>query len=58
MKKAAYNILNREKEHLEETHHQGQLEDKEFKVLKKIVDVLSYSLGETTDSWVFFPLNE
>jgi len=53
MKKAAYNILNREKDHLEETHHQGQLEDKEFKVLKKIIDVLSYSLGETTDSWVF-----
>jgi len=58
MKKAAYNILNREKEYLEETSHQGQLDDKEFKVLKKIVDTLTYSLGETNEPWELAPGNE
>lgn len=58
MKKAAYNILNREKEYLEETVHQGQLDEKEFKVLKKIVDSHTYALGETNEPWELAPGNE
>ena len=68
MKKAAFNILNREKgivltiqknrliilEHLEESLEQGQLDEKEFKTLKKVVDSYTYHLGESNEPWVTF----
>ena len=52
MKKAAFSVLNRVKEYLEETFEQGQIEEKEFRSIKKIIDRRTYYLGETNEPWV------
>lgn len=58
MKKAAYSILVKQREYLNETYNQGQIEEKEFKTLKKTVDKLVYNLSETSDTWDFPDVKE
>ena len=40
---------------VEETFNQGQIDEKEFRILKKTIDTFVFSLNETNASWVLKP---
>ena len=41
---------------LEETFQQGQLDEKEFKTIKKSIDNLLFNLTDTNEKWVYYRL--
>jgi NhaP-type Na+/H+ or K+/H+ antiporter len=57
-KKAAHSVLNWQNKIIEETFAQGQIDEKEYKTLKKTIDNSSFKLGESNESWEAPPLKK